>query len=126
VPEVSVPGLSGVHVVTPHSKACLSFQVHKCLHHDLYLIDRELALHVRIQGGIPIDIQVYVNAREWLARALDKAGIGYVRFDNSLQAIDDLEAAAELCERFALGFLGRKLRPSAPGRCPRCASGASP
>jgi hypothetical protein len=32
---------------------------------------------------------------------LDEHGVGYVRYDNSLLAVDDLDAAAELCERFA-------------------------
>jgi hypothetical protein len=118
-------------------EACMSFQVRKsmktgrieatrrerkCLHHYLYLIDPEFGfMHVRIQGWIPYDIQVYVNGREWLARQLDKAGIGYVRHDNSLLAIDDLEAAAELCERFAhrawkrvLNAFARRLNPMLP------------
>ncbi|HEX4816175.1 MAG TPA: hypothetical protein VFV66_25810 [Nonomuraea sp.] len=96
---------------------CMSFQVRrrhetkrielfrrerKCLHHYLYMIDPEFGfMHVRIQGWIPYECQIYINGREWLARALDKAKIGYVRYENSLLAIDDLEAAAKLCERFA-------------------------
>jgi hypothetical protein len=44
---------------------------------------------------------VYVNGREWLARQLEARGIGYLRADNALLRIDDLEAAGELCERFA-------------------------
>ena len=44
---------------------------------------------------------MYINGREWLARRLDAHGIGYVRADNALLAIDDLETASELCERFA-------------------------
>ncbi len=45
--------------------------------------------------------EVYINGREWLARALDKAGVGYVRYENSLVAIDDLEVASRLCDHFA-------------------------
>src|SRR5947209_13855332 len=41
------------------------------------------------------------DTHEWLARQLDKAGIGYVRYENSLLAIDDLQAASELCDHFA-------------------------
>ena len=68
----------------------------------MYLIDPEFGfMHVRIQGWIPYEVQIYINGREWLARQLDKAGIGYVRYDNSLLRIDDLEAAAELCDHFA-------------------------
>jgi hypothetical protein len=38
---------------------------------------------------------------EWLARQFDKAEVGYLRHEISLQRIDDLEAALRLCERFA-------------------------
>jgi hypothetical protein len=37
---------------------------------------------------------------EWLARQLDKAGIDYVRFENSLPWIANLQKASDLCERF--------------------------
>ena len=62
---------------------CMSFQVRKshethrievtrrerkCLHHYMYLIDPEFGfMHVRIQGWIPYEIQIYINGREWLA-----------------------------------------------------------
>ena len=72
----------------------------KCLHYSLYLIDPEFGwMHVRLQA--PYEIQVYVNGREWLARQLDAAGIGYRRSDNKITAVDDLAAVAALCERFA-------------------------
>ena len=118
-------------------ESCFSFQVRKryesgklelfrrerkCLHHYLYLIDSEFGfMHVRIQGWIPYECQIYINGREWLARQLDHRGIGYVRYDNSLLAIDDLDAAAELCERFAhrawprvLNAFARLLNPILP------------
>jgi hypothetical protein len=113
---------------------CMSFQVHKshvthrleisyrerqCLHHDLYLIDPEFGfMHIRIQGWLPYECQVYINGREWLARQLDRAGVGYVRYENSLLAIDNLEAASSLCERFAhrawprvLNAFARRMNP---------------
>ena len=59
---------------------CFSFQVRKryetgklelfrrerkCLHHYLYLIDPEFGfMHVRIQGWIPYECQIYINGRE--------------------------------------------------------------
>jgi hypothetical protein len=118
-------------------ESCWSFQVRKrhssgrlelfrrerkCLHHYLYLIDEEFGfMHVRIQGWIPYECQIYINGREWLARQLDKRGVGYVRWDNSLLAIDDLEVAAGLCERFAhkawprvLNAFARRLNPLLP------------
>jgi hypothetical protein len=74
----------------------------KCVHHYLYLIDSEFGfMHVCIQAWLPYPIQIWVNGREWLARQLDAAGIGYLRHDNALLRIDNLQAASDLCERFA-------------------------
>jgi hypothetical protein len=108
---------AGIVCLISAVEPCFSFQVRtrhdtgrielfrrerKCLHHYLYLIDDEFGfMHVRIQGWIPYECQIYINGREWLARQLDKRGIGYVRYDNSLLAIDDHQAAVELCDRFA-------------------------
>ena len=41
------------------------------------------------------------NGREWLARQLDAAGVGYVRHENAFLRIDNLHTASDLCERFA-------------------------
>ncbi|MFN2506704.1 MAG: hypothetical protein ABR540_21240 [Acidimicrobiales bacterium] len=74
----------------------------KGMHLYWYFIDAELGfIHIRLQTWLPFGIQVYVNGREWLARQLDARGIGYLRADNALLRIEDLEAAGELCERFA-------------------------
>lgn len=73
----------------------------KCLHHHLYLTDPEFGfMHVCIQGRMPWEIRIYLNGREWLARQLDAAGVTYLRHDNALLRIDDLETAGRLCERF--------------------------
>ena len=127
----------GIICVISAVESCMSFQVRKsmktktiemyrrerkCLHHYLYAMDREFGfMHIRIQGWIPYDCQVYINGREWLARQLDRAGIGYLRYDNSLLRIDDLEAAARLCDDFAhrawvrvLNVFGRLLNPILP------------
>jgi hypothetical protein len=74
----------------------------KCLHYYLYRIDPEFGwMHVRLQTWAPYEIQVYVNGREWLARQLDRAGIGYRRSDNTITHVDDFGAVTTLCESFA-------------------------
>ena len=74
----------------------------KCVHHYFYFIDPEFGfIHIRLQTWLPFQIQVYINGREWLARQLDAAGIGYLRDHNALLRVDDLEAASDLCEHFA-------------------------
>jgi hypothetical protein len=127
----------GIVCVISAVEPCMSFQVRRshvthrvevsrrmrqCLHHYLYLIDPEFGfMHVRIQGWIPYEVQVYVNGREWLARQLDKLGVGYLRYENSLLAVDDLDRAGELCERFArrswvrvLNAFARQVNPILP------------
>ena len=67
-----------------------------------YFIDAEFGfMHVKLQTWLPFSIQVWFNGREWLARQLDAAGVGYLRHDNALLRIDNLQAASDLCERFA-------------------------
>jgi hypothetical protein len=124
----------GVICLIKAMQPCRSFQVskfadtgrleirprlRKCLHYYLYLIDPEFGfMHVYIQGWMPWEIGVYINGREWLARQLDKKGISYLRHDNSLLRIADIEAAAGLCERFVhkdwprvLGAFARRMNP---------------
>jgi hypothetical protein len=36
-------------------------------------------MHARIQTWFPFSIQICLNGREWLARSLDAAGVGYVQ-----------------------------------------------
>jgi hypothetical protein len=74
----------------------------KCLHYYLYRIDPEFGwMHVRLQTWAPYEMQVYVNGREWLARQIDQAGIGYRRSDNKITDVDDFGPITALCGRFA-------------------------
>lgn len=69
-----------------------------------YFVDREFGLmHVRVQTWAPFDIQIYINGREWLARMMDKEGLGYERRENCFARLDDPKRAqqlADLMERF--------------------------
>jgi hypothetical protein len=74
---------NGIICLISAVESCFSFQVRKrhssgrlelfrrerkCLHHYLYLIDPEFGfMHVRLQGWIPYECQIYTNGREWLA-----------------------------------------------------------
>ena len=78
---------------------CMSFQVRRrhetktidlfrgeptCLQHYLDLIEPEFGfMHVRIQGWIPTRARSTSTVGEWLARQLDRAGVGYVRYEDS-------------------------------------------
>jgi hypothetical protein len=93
---------------------CWSFEIHrdraskhidlrvgnrKCLHYYHYFLDPQLGLcHARLQTWFPFTMHICVNGREWLARQLEVAGIGYARRDNCFVAIDDIERAQALLE----------------------------
>jgi hypothetical protein len=66
----------------------------QCLTLYYYFMDKDYGLmHVRIGTWFPLDIQIYVNGHDWLARRLDKKGIGYVKDSNAFLSIDDFAKA---------------------------------
>lgn len=72
----------------------------KCLHYYFYFLDRMFGLtQVRLQTWLPFDVRVVLNGREWLARQMDAAKIGYLRRDNCFAWIDDFEGAQRLADR---------------------------
>jgi len=95
-----------LYVVEP----CRSFEYHKsqveserglrlvnrkCRHVYQYRIHPTFGfMNARIQTWFPFNVQVCLNGREWLARRLSEAGIGFVRNDNCFSAVDDVARAA--------------------------------
>jgi hypothetical protein len=72
----------------------------KCLHYYAYFLDRRFGLaQVRLQTWFPFNTHVVLNGREWLARDLQRRGIGYLRRDNCFTWIEDFERAQELADR---------------------------
>jgi hypothetical protein len=69
----------------------------KCLHHYFYFQHPQLGfLHVRLQTWFPLTIHICLNGREWLARQMDLAGVGYVQRDNCFVQLADVEQAQAL------------------------------
>lgn len=72
----------------------------KCLYLYFYYLDREFGfMHVKLQTWFPFDVQVYINGREYLSKQLDKAKIGYERYDNCFTHIDDVDKAQEIANK---------------------------
>lgn len=72
-------------------------QERKCLHLYFYYLDREFGLmHVRLSTWLPFGMQVCLNGREYLARRMRKAGIGFEQRDNCFVKIDDLPRAQKM------------------------------
>ena len=56
-------------------------------------------MHARIQTWFPFSIQICLNGREWLARSMDAAGIGYVQRENCFTWIEDPKRAQRLMDK---------------------------
>jgi len=94
-------------------------QERRCLHLYFYYLDREFGLmHVRLATWLPFGMQVCLNGREYLARRMKRAGIGFEQRDNCFARIDDLSRAQQMMqeleqrkwERF-LNMLARRVNP---------------
>ena len=74
----------------------------KCLHLYFYFMDRDFGLiHVRVQSWFPLQIQIYLNGHEWLARKLAAHQIRYTKHDNVFLWIEDIARAQRFADRFA-------------------------
>jgi hypothetical protein len=81
----------------------------KCLSLYDYFMDRDFGLiHVRLQTWFPMQLRVYVNGHEWLARQLTRHGIRYTKQDNAFLWVENFPRAQRFADRFAsLGWVAR-------------------
>lgn len=78
----------------------LVLEERKCLHLYFYYVDSEFGfMHIRLQTWFPLNIQVCMNGREYLAKQLDRLGIAYEKRDNCFTRIDDLPRAQKLLHK---------------------------
>jgi hypothetical protein len=105
---------NGLVAVLSTLETCRSFELHryrdsgrcelrrklrKCLHYYYYWNDAHFGLtQVRLETWFPFDVHVVLNGREWLARELDRAGIGYVRRDNCFIEIAKMARAQKFLD----------------------------
>ena len=59
-------------------------------------------MSVRLQTWFPFSVHIYLNGREWLARQMDRAGIGYRRQDNCFTWLEHVSPDV-------LRFMGKKV-----------------
>jgi len=78
----------------------IKHEYRKCLHYYLYFHDREFGfMHARLQSWFPFEIQIYINGREYLKTQLDKEGIKYRSFENSVTWCENLERAQKILDK---------------------------
>jgi len=94
----------------------------QCLHFYYYFLDRELGFcHVRVQSWLPFEIQIWLNGREALARALTARRVPHLRHANAILKVADFALAQRLADRLAerrwpalLDRLARRVNPHLP------------
>ena len=73
------------------------------------MIDEEFGwMYFKIQTWFPFNVQIYLNGREYICTQLDKEGIHYERYNNSLVDIDNIERAQEISDHLHNMDLKRK------------------
>jgi hypothetical protein len=71
----------------------------KCLHYYHYYRDADYGLrYTRLQSWFPFTMHVGLNGRDWLARQMTEAGLGYRQKDNCFTWVEDREAAQRLLD----------------------------
>lgn len=84
----------------PSKKLVLEPVLRKCLHLYHYWMDRDFGLmHGRIQTWFPFTIQVCLNGRSWLARQMDRVGLGYERRENCFIRLEDVGRTQALMDK---------------------------
>ncbi len=71
----------------------------KCLHYYHYYRDADYGLrYTRLQSWFPFTMHVGLNGRDWLARQMTQAGLGYRQKDNCFTWVEDWAAAQRLLD----------------------------
>lgn len=71
----------------------------RCTHLYFYFIHTVFGLmHLRLQSWFPFLIQCCLNGREWLARQMRAAGLGFIQEDNSFSYLQDVRRAQALLD----------------------------
>lgn len=77
----------------------LKIRQRKCLFLYHYFIHPQMGfMHARIQSWFPFNVQVCLNGREWLARQMDQAKLGYAQRDNCFVWLEDAGRAQKLLD----------------------------
>lgn len=109
-----------VHKSRERKRLELQPRTSKCKFLYHYMVDPLFGfMNARIQTWFPFNVQLCLNGREWLSRAMDRAGRGYERRDNCFARLDDVAKAQKLMDEQLelawpkeLGRIARLLNPA--------------
>jgi len=81
-------------------KSKIASRIRPCHMYYLYQRHEQLGwMYARIQTWFPFHIQVGINGREWLARQMQRQGLGYVQQGNCFPWIEDYATAQQLLDQ---------------------------
>ena len=108
-------------------KSSLRGDMSKCLHYYIYFLHPTFGLcHLRIPTWAPFRLQFYCNGHNWLARNLQKEGIGYHQLNNTFSRIDNWERAQEIANNFPIEDLHVELNNLVEKFCPYTSTFSDP
>jgi hypothetical protein len=85
----------------PDGKPVAQSTRRQCLFIYYYFLDPDFGLiHVKIQTWFPLQIQIYLNGHDWLARQLAAKGMKYSKADNVFVRLEDPVRAQEISDTF--------------------------
>ena len=77
-----------------------SWEYRKCTHHYFYYNDREFGImYVKVQSWLPYTIKISINGKEYLKKQLDKKGIRYSSYKNSITDVENIKVAQRIADR---------------------------
>lgn len=77
------------------------WEYRKCMHYYFYFNDREFGLmYIKLQSWLPYTIKIWINGKEYLKKQLDKKGIKYTSYKNSITSVEDIKEAQQIADRF--------------------------
>jgi hypothetical protein len=86
-------------IFTARQQPRLELRRGQCLHIYFYQIDPEVGwMNLRLQTWYPFLVQIALNGREWLTGQMDKAGLAYRRYRNSISWTKDWAQAQQLLD----------------------------
>jgi hypothetical protein len=79
-------------------------------HYYFYIFDPVLgAMALRVGSFLPFQVCAYINGHEFIARELQRRGIGYRQQDNAFLAVDDLQALQRAANAFKANVIAQRL-----------------
>lgn len=95
------------------------YEYRKCTQYYFYYNDKDFGImFIKIQSWLPYTVKIYINGKEYLKRQLQRKGIRYNSYNNSLTWVEDIKKSQSISDKFiekkwhkVLDVLARRVNP---------------